>query len=63
VLEEPPPDWTAETGYLTAESSPVTYRGRLQRFQFFACAPNAMLDAVETVLVQIGAPADRIDTE
>jgi ferredoxin-NADP reductase len=34
-----------------------------QRFQFFACGPNPMLDAVETALVQIGTPADRIHTE
>ena len=63
TLEEPPPDWTAETGYLDADilarHLPVGYR----RFQFFACGPNAMLDAVETALVQIGTPADRIHTE
>jgi len=63
VLEEPPPDWTAETGYLDADilsrHLPVGY----QRFQFFACGPNPMLDAVETALVKIGTPADRIHTE
>ena len=63
VLEKPPSDWTAETGYLDADilarHLPVGY----QRFQFFACGPNPMLDAVETALVQIGTPADRIHTE
>jgi predicted ferric reductase len=63
VLEEPPPDWTGESGYLNADilarHLPVGY----QRFQFFACGPNPMLDAVETALVQIGTPADRIHTE
>jgi len=63
VLEEPPPDWTAETGYLDADilsrHLPVGY----PRFQFFACGPNPMLDAVETALVKIGTPADRIHTE
>jgi predicted ferric reductase len=63
VLEDPPPDWTAETGYLDADiltrHLPVGY----QRFQFFACGPNPMLDAVETALVKIGTPADRIHTE
>jgi predicted ferric reductase len=63
VLEEPPPDWTAEKGYLDADilarHLPVGY----QRFQFFACGPNPMLDAVETALVRIGTPADRIHTE
>ena len=63
VLEQPPADWAAETGYVTADvltrHLPPAYR----RFQFFACGPNAMLDAVETALVQIGTPADRIHTE
>jgi predicted ferric reductase len=63
VLEQPPPDWAAETGYVTADvlirHLPAAYR----RFQFFGCGPNAMLDAVETALVQIGTPADRIHTE
>jgi predicted ferric reductase len=63
VLEEPPPGWPGETGYLDADilarHLPVGY----QRFQFFACGPNPMLDAVETALVQIGTPADRIHTE
>jgi predicted ferric reductase len=63
VLEDPPPDWTAETGYLNADiftrHLPVGY----PRFQFFACGPNPMLDAVETALVTIGTPADRIHTE
>jgi predicted ferric reductase len=63
VLEEPPPDWTAETGYLDADILTRHLPGGYQRFQFFACGPNPMLDAVETALVEIGTPADRIHTE
>jgi predicted ferric reductase len=63
VLEEPPPDWTAETGYLDADILTRHLPGGYQRFQFFACGPNRMLDAVETALVEIGTPADRIHTE
>ena len=63
ALEEPPPDWTAETGYLTADIFIRYLPASFPRFQFFACGPNAMLDAVEAALVQIGAPADRIHTE
>jgi predicted ferric reductase len=63
VLEDPPPDWTAETGYLTADILARHLPTGFQRFQFFACGPNAMLDAVETALAQIGTPADRIHTE
>ena len=63
VLEEPPPDWEGERGYLDADTLarhlPKSYR----RFQFFACGPTPMLTAVETALVGIGVPADRIHTE
>ena len=34
-----------------------------RRFQFFACGPNPMLDAMEAALPTIGVPADRIHTE
>jgi len=63
VLEDPPPDWGAETGYVNAEVLARHLPAGFRRFQFFACGPNAMLDAVETALVQIGTPADRIHTE
>lgn len=63
VLEQPPPEWTAETGYVDADVLTRHLPAGFRRFQFFACGPNAMLDAVEAALVQIGTPADRIHTE
>ena len=63
VLEEPPPDWTGEDGYLDADILARHLTGSFRRFQFFACGPTPMLDAVETALVRIGVPADRIHTE
>ena len=63
VLEAPPEDWTAEAGYLTADILSRHLPVGCHRFQFFACGPNPMLDAVETALVEIGTPADRIHTE
>lgn len=63
TLEDPPPDWTAETGYLDADILARHLPSGFRRFQFFACGPNAMLDAVEQALVRIGIPADRIHTE
>jgi predicted ferric reductase len=63
VLEQPPPSWEGERGFLDedifARHLPPGYR----RFQFFACGPTPMLTAVETALVSIGVPADRIHTE
>ena len=63
VLEEPPPEWTGETGYLDADILSRHLPSGFHRFQFFACGPTPMLAAVETALVGIGAPADRIHTE
>jgi len=63
VLEDPPPGWTAETGYLNGDILARHLPPGYQRFQFFACSPNPMLDAVEAALVKIGTPADRIHTE
>ena len=63
VLEKPPPQWTGEVGYLDADILARHLPAGYRRFQFFACGPNPMLDAVEAALVQIGTPADRIHTE
>ena len=63
VLEEPPPDWTGEKGYLDADILARHLTRGFRRFQFFACGPTPMLATVETALVRIGVPADRIHTE
>jgi ferredoxin-NADP reductase len=63
VLEEPPPEWTGERGYLDADILARHLPDGFRRFQFFACGPTPMLAAVEAALVAIGAPADRIHTE
>jgi predicted ferric reductase len=63
VLEEPPPDWAGETGYLDADILVRHLPTGFRRFQFFACGPTPMLAAVETALIEVGVPADRIHTE
>lgn len=63
VLYQPPPEWTGETGYITAEVLRRHLPSRYDRFQFFICGPNPMLDAMEDLLNQLGVPLDRIHTE
>lgn len=63
VIEQPPPGWTGETGYVTAGMLRRHLPHGYPRFQFFVCGPNPMLDAMEAVLPGIGVPADRIHTE
>ncbi len=63
VLEEAPPEWTGETGSLDADILARHLPPGFRRFQFFACGPAPMLAAVESALVGLGAPPDRIHTE
>ena len=63
VLEQPPPDWAGEQGYLDADILARHLPAGFRRFQYFACGPTPMLAAVEAALVRLGAPADRIHTE
>ena len=63
VLEQPAPDWTGESGFIDADILARHLPAGFRRFQFLACGPTPMLAAVETMLVRIGAPADRIHTE
>lgn len=63
VLENPPPGWTGETGYLDAEILARHLPDAFRRFQYFACGPVPMLTAVEQALVGLGVPGDRVHTE
>jgi ferredoxin-NADP reductase len=63
VLERPPDDWTGETGYITTDVLsrylPTGYR----RFQYFICGPDPMMDAVESALIALDVPPERVHTE
>ncbi|MGP4094894.1 ferredoxin reductase family protein [Nonomuraea sp. KM90] len=63
VLEQPPPDWTGETGHITADTLRRHLPSAHPRFQYFICGPNPMLDAMEAAIPQLGVPIDRIHTE
>jgi predicted ferric reductase len=63
VLERPPADWEGETGYLTADILARHLPSGYQRFQFFICGPDPMMDAAEAALVELGVPAERVHTE
>jgi predicted ferric reductase len=63
VLEEPPPGWTGESGYLNAASLRKHLPSQFQRFEYFVCGPPGLMDAIEKALVGLGVPARRIHTE
>ena len=63
VLERPPRGWKGETGLVTAELlARCLPDERIQR-DFFVCGPNAMIDSVETALVQRGIASHLIHSE
>ncbi|MEU6791130.1 hypothetical protein ABZ907_05480 [Nonomuraea wenchangensis] len=62
VLEQPPPGWTGESGYIDAGTLRRHLPSVNPRFPFFICGPNPML-AMEAAILAIGVPADRIHAE
>ena len=56
--------YLGERGFITAEILGRHLPSHLyKRFQYFICGPTPLMDAMESVLPQIGVPADRIHTE
>lgn len=64
VLQKPPPGWQGERGRLTAQ---LLYRHlprrQYNRYEFFICGPNGLMDGMEEALPLIGVPPERIHTE
>jgi len=63
VLSQPPPDWTGETGRLNADILRRHLPTQFRRFEYFICASDTMMDAMEDALVSIGVPYARVNTE
>jgi predicted ferric reductase len=64
VLEEPPADWTGEIGRIDAELIRRHVPERtLRRLEYFVCGSDPMMDAIEKLLLAIGVPASRLNTE
>ncbi len=71
VLSRPDEGWEGEKGHIDAS---VVSRGltgedhrrlppRCQRLVYFICGPEAMMDAAEHALAQLGAPAENVHSE
>jgi predicted ferric reductase len=64
VLGEAPPDWTGETGRIDADIVGRHVRSaQYNLLEFFICGAPAMLDAMEKLLLSIGVPPSRLNTE
>jgi ferredoxin-NADP reductase len=63
VLTNPPPGWSGETGFVTAEVLARHLPPGYRRWQFFICGPGPMMDAAEAALIHLDVPAERVHTE
>ena len=63
TVSNPAPGWSGETGRVDVEMLRRHLPPGSDRWQFFVCGPNAMMDAMEDALVAIGAATERIHTE
>ncbi len=63
TLSNPPEGWAGETGRINGEMLRRHLPERCQRWQFFICGPNPMMDAMEVALLSLGVPDSRIHTE
>ena len=63
VLEDPPEQWAGETGYLTKAILERHLPPGRERFQYFICGPDPMMDAAEHALIRMGVPPERVHTE
>ncbi len=63
ILEEPPPDWTGETGWISREKLQRHLPRNHETCQYFICGPQAMTQAAERYLAELGVPMRRIHTE
>jgi predicted ferric reductase len=64
VLEEPPEDWPGESGRIDADLIRRHMPERtLKRLEYFVCGSDPMMDAMEKLLLAIGVPASRLNTE
>jgi len=62
VLEQPPPVWPGEQGYVT-EAILERHRPREGRYAYFVCGPPAMMDSVERALARLNVPLGDVHSE
>jgi predicted ferric reductase len=63
VLRHPPPNWTGETGYVTAETLRRHLPKGYSRHQYFVCGTADFMNEMEHALVAVGVPFENVHTE
>lgn len=63
VLSHPTDDWEGERGHINAEIFRRHLPKRFERLQYLICGPEALMDAAEKSLAEVGVPEERIHSE
>jgi predicted ferric reductase len=63
VLADPPPGWTGERGFITAEMFKRHLLPPYADHEYFICGPNVMMDAIETALGEMQVPMSKYHSE
>ena len=63
VLSKPPADWTGEHGFITAEMFKRHLPPPYAEHEYFICGPGPMMDAIESVLGELGVPLSKYHSE
>jgi predicted ferric reductase len=63
VLADPPPGWTGERGFITAEVFKRHLPPPFADHEYFICGPNVMMDAIEAALGQMKVPMSKYHSE
>ncbi len=63
VLADPPPDWTGEQGFITAEVLKRHLPPPYVDHEYFICGPHVMMDAIEKALGGLHVPLAKYHSE
>ena len=63
VLSEPPTGWQGESGRINADVLNRHLPRQFLRYEYLICGSEAMMDAMEDVLVDVGVPFGQVSTE
>jgi predicted ferric reductase len=63
VLEERPPGWEGESGYVRTDLLDRHLPANREELEYFVCGPEPMIAAVERCLYELGVPLSRSHSE
>jgi predicted ferric reductase len=63
VLADPPPGWTGERGFISAQVFKRHLPPPYADHEYFICGPNVMMDAIEAALSEMQVPMSKYHSE